>query len=63
MKTIEQRDTMIHNCFMIGMLAFFTCLWCAMDHEALSTLIQSMQNAWVNFGEWTSSGMMSPHKI
>lgn len=63
MKTIEQRDAAIHHWFMIGMLAFFTYVWCAVDHEALSTLLEAMKNAWANFGEWASSGMMSPHKF
>jgi hypothetical protein len=63
MKTIEQRDTAIHNWAMVGLLAFFTFAWCTMDHEALPHLLHALKSTWLDLTGWAASGMMNPHRI
>ena len=62
MKTIEQRDAMIHNLGMLFLISFFSIVWLKMDTEALPHLFHLIKAEWLHFSNWVASGMMSPHR-
>lgn len=62
MKTIEQRDATFHNSGMFILITFFSIVWLSLDPDALGQLMCQLKSQWLDFSNWTSSGIMNPRR-